>query len=510
MSAVPDMKPATTGQLTDIGLGLQTVPQIPNFIELPLSGHLPSYLGESTLYRQGPGRFEITHSDGKVRHSPHWFDGHALLHQFAIDAPNNKVSYRSKFQTNGLVRTMESVPYDKYPDFTFAPSDPCKSILGKFFQMWTKAPVDPETGKPPFPNVSVTVQQVPGKGMVLRTDANTNLTLDEETLEAREFFSFKRIDPLLKGVMTAAHGHYDAEKDEFINFTYDFGFGNQVEYHVFSIKSDGKAEILATFTDVPVYIHSFATTEKYVILCLWPAELNGLKMMFNKSFMDGFHFNKEGCTKFVVISREERRVVATYESDPFFCFHTINAFDTEDGICIDLCRYEDLTILDNLLLKNMRYIDLRPNLTVTRYSLNNISSAINAGPTAIQRVTETCLCDRQLELPRIHPGFLRKDYRYVYGIDSEKSSFQLVTKIDLKTGERLSWSIDRGVTGEPIFVPDPNGVDEDDGCVLVVVLDANKQTSSMFVLNAKDMTEMARAEVPQIVPLGFHGAFKKN
>lgn len=510
MSTVTEMKPTTPEKLTDVGLGLQTVPEVPDFIELPISGNLPSYLGKSTLYRQGPGRYEVTHSDGIVRNSRHWFDGMALLHQFAIDGPSNKVSYRSKYQANGLARTIESVPSNKYPDFTFGPSDPCKTIFGKFFQLWTKAPVDPETGKPPFPNVNVTVQQVPGKGTVLRTDANLNLTLDEDALEAREFFSFKKMDPMLKGIMSAAHGHYDADKDEFINFTYDFGFGAQVEYQVFSVKSDGKAQILATFQDSPVYLHSFATTEKYVILCMWPAELNGLKMLFHRSFMDAFHFNKQRRTKFVVISREEHRVVATYESNPFYCFHTINAFDIDDGICIDLCRYDDLSILDSLVLKNMRYNHLHPNLTVTRYRLDNLSSAIIAGPTVSQDVTETCLCDRKLELPSIHPKLVRKDYRYVYGIDSENASFDLITKVDVKSGERLSWGIDRGVTGEPIFVPNPNGVDEDDGCLLIVVMDANKQTSSMFVLHARDLTEMARADVPQIVPLGFHGAFKKN
>ena len=492
-------------KLTDVALGIQTVPEISDFIDLPLTGLLPSYLGKGTLYRNGPGRYEITHSDGKIRHVPHWFDGYALLHQFAIDAVNNKVSYRSKFQSNGYIRSLESIPYDEYQEYTFGPSR--KNLLGKMSQMWTKSLVDPVTGKPPFPNVNVTVQQIPEKGTVLRTDANLNLKLDEDALEASEFFTFDAIHPSLKGNMSAAHGHYDAVKGEFINYTYEIGADNVAEYFVFRVKSNGNVQVLASFKDVPVYMHSFATTDKYVILCMWPAEVDGSKMITHRSYMDAIEFNKENNTKFVVVSREECCVVATYESDPFYCSHTINAFDTEDGICIDLCRFEDISVLEDLMVENLRYNETCPELNVTRYSLENLTYAIMNGHEVTLKASEKCLSECKLEFPRIHPRLIRKDYRYVYGVDCDEKVFARLTKLDVKTGERLSWGIDRGLKGEPIFVPDPDGRNEDDGCILVVVLDASKEKSCMYILEAKSMSEIARAEVPQIVPLGFHGAF---
>lgn len=77
---------------------------------------------------------------------------------------------------------------------------------------------------------------------------------------------------------------------------------------------------------------------------MWPAELDGSRMIAHKSYMDGKDFKKQRNTTFVAVTREERRVVAAYESRLFFCFHTVKCFDTEDGIYIDLCRYEDTTI----------------------------------------------------------------------------------------------------------------------------------------------------------------------
>ncbi|HRF94038.1 MAG TPA: carotenoid oxygenase family protein, partial [Aggregatilineales bacterium] len=60
---------------------------------------------------------------------------------------------------------------------------------------------------------------------------------------------------------------------------------------------------------------------------------------------------------------------------------------------------------------------------------------------------------------------------------------------------------------EPVFVPAPNAQSEDDGVLLVVVLDSQKGNSFMLALDAHTMTELGRATVPQHIPFGFHGSF---
>ena len=59
--------------------------------------------------------------------------------------------------------------------------------------------------------------------------------------------------------------------------------------------------------------------------------------------------------------------------------------------------------------------------------------------------------------------------------------------------------------GEPIFLADPDGVDEDDGVCLSVVLDGTKGKSHLLVLDAKTFEEVGRAEMEVVVPFGFHG-----
>lgn len=48
---------------------------------------------------------------------------------------------------------------------------------------------------------------------------------------------------------------------------------------------------------------------------------------------------------------------------------------------------------------------------------------------------------------------------------------------------------------------------EDDGVVLCVVLDTTAHSSFLLVLNAKDISEIARALLDTAIPYGLHGQF---
>lgn len=124
------------------------------------------------------------------------------------------------------------------------------------------------------------------------------------------------------------------------------------------------------------------------------------------------------------------------------------------------------------------------------------------------KVIEKVLSPHYIELPTAHPQHDMKEYTFVHGVSSDVNPFDTVAKVDVVTGSRIVWSVPKAVVGEPILVPDPDGTKEGDGCVLVVVLNSESKTSSMVVLDAGDLMGVARAEVPQAVPLGFHGMVK--
>ena len=85
--------------------------------------------------------------------------------------------------------------------------------------------------------------------------------------------------------------------------------------------------------------------------------------------------------------------------------------------------------------------------------------------------------------------------------------FDAVVKYDDATGQRSEWrSGPAGHVGESVFAPDPAGTAEDDGWLLNIVYDAERDTSDLVVLDARDLPAgpLAVVHLPRRVPFGFH------
>ena len=111
---------------------------------------------------------------------------------------------------------------------------------------------------------------------------------------------------------------------------------------------------------------------------------------------------------------------------------------------------------------------------------------------------------------------MTRKHRYVYGVaDRGKSTFfDGLVKYDTQTRTPLFWEQQGHSAGEAIFVanPDVDGektdeVNEDRGVLLSVVLNGHTNRSYLLVLDARDMTEVGRAEMEGAVGFGFHGTF---
>jgi carotenoid cleavage dioxygenase-like enzyme len=116
-----------------------------------------------------------------------------------------------------------------------------------------------------------------------------------------------------------------------------------------------------------------------------------------------------------------------------------------------------------------------------------------------------------------------RKYKYVYGLNFYKKPFSIV-KINVENKEDWIEKIydDKEndnvcLPSEPVFVPRPldernsNEEEEDNGILLVIVLSSNKN-DFLSVLDAKDLSEIARASIPSHVKasLPFHGFFAND
>lgn len=363
-----------------------------------------------------------------------------------------------------------------------------------------------------------------------RTDSSAIKEIDPETLEPRGYARQELLHPDLKGPFSAAHAKSDPQTGDMFNFNLDFGYKST--YRIFRVSaSSGETDILATFHGMPAYIHSLFLTENYVILCVWNSHItwSGISLMYHKNVVDSiapFDPNSKAAW-YVVDRRGGKGLAATYESMPFFCFHSINAWEepsasdpSKTDIITELSMFENLDIVKRFYYDNIiSSIDTpeyegekrRPCLPMqAQFRLPSVNAGVSTTiPAELVFQAEKF---KSMELPTLNPAYLTRRHRYTYGCaDRLRSSFfDGLVKFDNKTQEAIYWEVDGHTPGEAIFIADSEGVEEDDGVLLSVVLDGYAEKSYLLVLNAKDLTERGRAEMAGPMSFGFHGTFKET
>jgi carotenoid cleavage dioxygenase len=122
-------------------------------------------------------------------------------------------------------------------------------------------------------------------------------------------------------------------------------------------------------------------------------------------------------------------------------------------------------------------------------------------------VKEERIDDLGQEFPRVDERVVGHRHRYGYvGAFLENEDALVKHDLDRRTKEVRPLRSDGGAC-EAVFVPAEPDADEDDGWVLSLVYDADRDASDLLVLNAADFTGEPQAVVhlPQRVPFGFHG-----
>src|SRR5208282_1010832 len=140
---------------------------------------------------------------------------------------------------------------------------------------------------------------------------------------------------------------------------------------------------------------------------------------------------------------------------------------------------------------------------VTRVTLEEVTASKSVG-TAV--ITTTSLV---LELPTISPSNLLRPNKFAYGTSNRglSSLWDSIVKVDLEAlhenpsnppeGTIKRYERPKCTPSEPIFVPRPGAMKEDDGVVLMIELDGVKGRSALVVIDAQSFEEIGRAEVAE-------------
>lgn len=457
---------------------------------LPVTGAIPDWLA-GELIRNGPAMWRV--GDHRLNH---WFDGLAMLHRFGIGAGG--VSYSNRFLQSADYKCAEE---GKIGYSAFA-TDPCRSLFKRM-----TANFNPVYGS----NANVNITKI-AEQFVAMTETPIQVAFDVATLDTLGVVDYE--DSLKPGI-TTAHPHYDREERELYN--YMLTLGRNSTYTLFGVPSGSRVRrsIGTVHCAKPSYMHSFALTQNYLVLMEFPFVVNPLKMLLSgRPFIENYEWRPELGTTFTLVDRVDGSCRRLHTDEAWFGFHHVNAYEEAGVVNLDVSVYPDAGIvsglsLDSLLGPPPDGADYQPPalppFSIRRFSLD----------LAADSVSSRQLAHQPIELPRINYGANNaRPYQFVYGVSVDPATpgafLDRLAKVDVTSGQAVVWHQPQTYPGEPVFVPRPGATAEDDGVVLSVVLDAQAGTSFLVVLAASDLTELARATVPQAIPFGFHGQFVRS
>jgi len=434
--------------------------------DLEVIGTLPREL-HGTYFRNGPNQaFEPI---GRY----HWFDGDGMVH--AIRIADGRAHYRNRWVASDGLKEERAAGHALYPG------------LLEFGKM--EAPKFKVTG-----NTNTVFH---ANRLMALVESSLPTELDARTLETRGLYDFAG---KLAGPMTA-HPKLDPVNGEMLFFGYS-PFPPYLQYYV--VDPSG-ALVHAEPIDVawPSMMHDFAVTERHVIFLLCPIVFDLENIAQGGS---PFAWQPERGTRIGVLPRRGRSEdVRWFETDPCYVFHPLNAYDAGDEVVVDVHRYQQLLFMNRESARDPNWRDSQI-ARLHRFTMNLASGGIRS----------EALDDHEGEFPRVDERLVGRKHRFGYfattgpeGNPSLQPLFTAVAKIDLERGNTVELRPHgaHNGCGEPVFVPRRDDAAEDDGWVLYLAYDHERNASELLVVESRDFTgePVARVRLPHRVPYGFHG-----
>lgn len=433
--------------------------------DLPVTGEIPAAL-RGVYMRNGAN--QAFPPIGRY----HVFDGDGMIHALYLE--DGTATYRNRFvESRGLLAEREAgrALFGGLSQFTM----PDEETLAKVGIMKNTA--------------NTNVIRHGGRYLALMEGAPpTELTRSLETVGE---FTY---DGALHGAMTA-HPKWDPATGELLFFGYS-PFPPFVRFHV----ADRQGTLTRSVDiELPraVMMHDFVATAKHVVFFDLPAVFDLDAMLSGGT---GIRWEPDCGSRIGVLPRDGGADdVQWFELDPFFVFHFLNGWTTDDGkVVVEGCRAPRMPVTfgDEVLVE------------AAAPSLHRWTMDLAQGT-----VTTEQLDDRPGDFPRVNAHHEGTEHRFGYLASTsawgdDVIEFDAVTKHDRRDGTSTTHGYGVGVVaGEAVFAPDPDGSAEDDGWLLNLVTDKATNTTDLVILDARDLAAepVARVHLPRRVPFGFHG-----
>jgi carotenoid cleavage dioxygenase len=270
-----------------------------------------------------------------------------------------------------------------------------------------------------------------------------------------------------------------------------FGYGNIFEPHVTYHRADANGELTINRPlDVKALtmMHDFALTAEHVVFMDLPLVFN-LDVAMKRDGDMPYRWDDNYGARLGVLRRDDPYgAVRWFEIEPCYVFHVANAYDRGNSIVLQAVRYPELW-------RDSGGFETDGVLWTWTIDLQTGT------------VTERQLDDRAVEFPRIDDRLATMPARYAVSVGDGG-----LVRYDLSTGDAVEHAFGTaespGGPGEAVFVPSTAGpADESSGWYIGYVYDPVRDGSDLVIIDASDFAAqpVARINLPQRVPFGFHG-----
>ena len=451
-----------------------------DYAHLAIEGRLPPDL-RGTLYRIGPN----PQFPPRGTYNPLQADG--MIHAFRLEG--GSAAYRNRW-----VRTQQWTRERDAGRALFATSG-------------SPAEADPSVVGMQTDGVANTNLMWHGGVLLALEEGHAPIRIDPVTLETLGGWTF---GGALPANMTA-HPKLDPATGEmvfFANFPNRRFDGALAVYVANAAARIVRQERLAG--PYPALVHDFAITREHIIFAICPVTLSLDRLRAGRS---PIAWEPERDVHVGVMARHGGEV-HWYPHDACMSWHTMNAYDTDDGIVLDLCVQASAAfpMLDGTMAPASA---LRQYLT--RWTLKHVTKGRGDAQSdpSVTGLSDTRLSEVVCEYPRIDERRLGQRHRHGYvaavGGPGTGDPFQrALGRFDFDAGEMALWHAgSHCAVSEPIFVPRAPDAEEGGGWLLATVFDERRNASHLAVLDAARVAEgpITRVHLDHRVPMGFHGTF---
>lgn len=278
-----------------------------------------------------------------------------------------------------------------------------------------------------------------------------------------------------------------------------------ITFYEFDRDLQVKNEVSTKLTKSNAFLHDVTVTDNWFIVFESPMTLRIGRALFSKSNLYSAFEWPAGKT--AVLTLVPRRgggapIRLAAPADHVIVFHMANAYEADGKVVIDASGEAgpvdfSCTIPEPVRARQGQQISNAPTACLRRYTVDPASHTMTTA-----RIGECAS-----EEPHINTALHGRPHRYVYSLSATGEArvpdpnmfpyIDAIAKIDTNTGafERYRPS---GVcaVGQPSFAARAGATDEDDGYVITMVLDIERERAKIVILDAKRFAAGPIAELP--------------